>query len=280
MTDPFVEITKHLTNSIRQEIAKTFAPVVWLHKDDEYRPSSVDWYLARASLEYNNNKKKIIEEGKVTAAALISQTVGSDHSDFAKQPNNRNQKFNLKITNDKDLKAGQPSIMKGDLGSAACYVHIRPNLEIQYWFFYPYNGAILGTGAHEGDWEHITIRLANLADPKTKSDIKEIFFSRHNEKVWIKNEKDKIEFEGNRPVIFSARHSHANYSTPYQHGNWDRDQANRDVKWETWSRLEFLEDNPANELRHLWNRFNGNWGGSKSMVSTPGIRGKDGWDAE
>jgi len=55
------------------------------------------------------------------------------------------------------------------------------------------------------------------------------------------------------------------------------------VRWETWTQgggLDFLEDNPANELRHLWNRFNGNWGGSKSMVSTPGIRLNKGWDAE
>jgi len=91
-------------------IAETFAPVVWLHKDDEYRPSSVDWYLATASLEYNN-KRTIIEEGKITGAALISQTVESDHLDVAKAPYNRNQKFNLKIKN-------EPSIMKGDLNTA------------------------------------------------------------------------------------------------------------------------------------------------------------------
>src|SRR5262245_14807693 len=87
----------------RNAVAKTFAPVVWLHSKDEYRPSSVDWYLARASLEYRNNKQKILEEGKVTAKLLIAQKVGSDLSDFTKQNDKRDEKFNLKITNDKDL---------------------------------------------------------------------------------------------------------------------------------------------------------------------------------
>jgi VPS62-like protein len=276
MTEP--SRTSPPRESQLREIAETFAPVVWLHKDDEYRPSSVDWYLARASLEYNN-KRTIIEEGKITGAALISQTVESDHSDFAKAPYNRNQKFNLKIKN-------EPSIMKGDLNTARCYVHIRPNsgnLDIQYWFFYPYNGALAGSGAHEADWEHITIRF-RTSNPQDKNDIEQVYFSRHSSTIWIKNENRKIEFEDKRPVIFSARHSHANYSTPEQHGGLGfTDKANRDVRWETWTQgggLDFLEDNPANELRHLWNRFNGNWGGSKSMVSTPGIRGKHGWDAD
>jgi Vacuolar protein sorting-associated protein 62 len=199
--------------------------------------------------------------------------------------------------------------MRGELASATVYVHIRPacvrkrttannqpkNLEIQYWFFYPYNGAIAGSGAHEGDWEHITIQFngvaaltdkGDIAAPKTKGDIAQIFFSRHTETVWIANEKDKIEFEGNRPVIFSARHTHANYSTPYE---GPIDKAHRGERWETWvgfKPLELLEDNPAAEVeergfvRHPWNRFNGNWGGSKSMVSTPGIRGMHGWDAD
>ena len=259
-----------------QEIAKTFAPVVWLHKDDLFRPSSVQWYLERASLEYNNKKTKI-EEGKITAVALISQHEGRDESDFFKTPNRKNQKFNLKIRN-------VPEIMNGDLSTATCYVHIRDksDFDIQYWFFYPYNGALgPNSGAHEADWEHITIRF-RMANPTVKGDIKEVYFSRHNETIWIKNEKDKIEFEGNRPVIFSARHSHANYSTPYQHGGWGgTDKANRDVKWETWKiggGLEFLEDNPSVDSDHSWNRFNGNWGGSNSMVSTPGIREEHGWD--
>ena len=67
------------------------------------------------------------------------------------------------------------------------------------------------------------------------------------ETVWIKNEEKKIEFEGNRPVIFSAFHTHANYSTPYQGAI---DECNRGLRWETWSiggRLEFLEDYPPAE---------------------------------
>lgn len=60
MTDPSRNFSEASSSeATRKEIAKALAPVVWLHKDNDYRPSSVDWYLARASLEYSNNKNKI-----------------------------------------------------------------------------------------------------------------------------------------------------------------------------------------------------------------------------
>ena len=143
MTDPARQIISEasLNEGTPAEIAETFAPVVWLHKDDQYRPSSVAWYLKRASLEYKNNKKKILAEGSVTGESLINQEVllsqeeGFDYSDFTKPLSNRNQKFNLKITN-------VDSIMNGDLTTATCYVHIRPTLDIQYLFFYPTMGQL------------------------------------------------------------------------------------------------------------------------------------------
>jgi hypothetical protein len=93
MTDP--SSTSHASEAQLRKIAETFAPVVWLHKDDEYRPSSVKWYLEIASLEYNN-KKEILKVGEVNTTSLINQKEGSDYSDFTQQPNNRNQKFNFK----------------------------------------------------------------------------------------------------------------------------------------------------------------------------------------
>jgi Vacuolar protein sorting-associated protein 62 len=36
--------------------------------------------------------------------------------------------------------------------------------DIQYWFFYPYNGpfpVLPWFGNQEGDWEHVTVRVSN-----------------------------------------------------------------------------------------------------------------------
>ncbi|KAH8812291.1 hypothetical protein F5884DRAFT_307021 [Xylogone sp. PMI_703] len=83
-----------------------------------------------------------------------------------------------------------------------------------FWFyFYSYN---LGTtvfnmrfGNHVGDWEHSLIRFHN-GKPKA------VFFSAHSggtAYTWDAVEKGK----GGRPVLYSARGSHAMYAMPGRH---------------------------------------------------------------
>ena len=187
-----------------------------------------------------------------------------------------------------DFRVDQGKVM-WDGHMLCAYSAFDPDLEIQYLVFLPLQwGARWGQGPMKETGNILRSDFGGTT-PQLRVISKKYTFLVIMRRIWITNEKDKdgkdkIEFEGDRPVIFSARHSHANYSTPYQHGGWGgTDKANRDVKWETWKiggGLEFLEDNPASEVDHLWNRFNGNWGGSKSMVSTPGIRGIHGWDAD
>ena len=73
-----------------------------------------------------------------------------------------NSRFFLQIPNDSaegTTRLGAPST------DWTCYAHVRrapgsTQYDVQYWFFYPYNGALAaGAGGHEGDWEHITVRV-------------------------------------------------------------------------------------------------------------------------
>ena len=58
------------------------------------------------------------------------------------------------------------------------YVHVYPRVDggvnIQYWFFYPYNRAPLFFD-HEGDWEHITVELGTDGAPRA------VDFAQHGE---------------------------------------------------------------------------------------------------
>lgn len=139
-----------------------FAPEVRLYPNEEFRPSSVPWYLSRVLMRRHREawpNKPILNKGDVTLSALITQEDEGQHSGAG--PNTSD--FFLQIPNDNDEKTTR----KGDLNSSRCYVHFRRapggdwDYDIQYWFFYPYNGDITPvlSPAHEGDWEHITVRV-------------------------------------------------------------------------------------------------------------------------
>jgi hypothetical protein len=123
----------------------------------------------------------------------------------------------------------------GDLSSAKMYVHIRrsPNdllfVDIQYWFFYPYNGAVPiqpWKGNHEGDWEHITVRVSNWWQGLNQLAVDGIFFAAHGyeEGRWITKCSDSPEkghysyVPGTRhPIVYSAYNTHASYESPGIH---------------------------------------------------------------
>lgn len=100
------------------------------------------------------------------------------------------------------------STIKGDPKSFECYVHLstfEEHCKIQYWYFFPFNGPMMGVGDHEGDWEHITISM-NYVDFKIDS----VYYAAHaNKGQWYK--PDRLSFEGSHPVVYLSINSHASY---------------------------------------------------------------------
>jgi len=97
------------------------------------------------------------------------------------------------------------------------YVHVRSiselsdGIDIQYWFFYPYNQFIdIPKIAHEGDWEHITITVNHAGE------FHSAWYSQHN--TGMKLTRDRLEFvDDSHPVVYSARGSHASFPNA---GSW------------------------------------------------------------
>src|ERR1700761_5566158 len=82
-------------------------------------------------------------------------------------------------------------------------------LWLAYWFFYFYNdydliGPLIRAGLHEGDWEMIQLRL----DPTAMvPDLAVYAQHRHaGQRTWT-----QVEREGDQPVVYPARGSHASY---------------------------------------------------------------------
>ena len=105
-------------------------------------------------------------------------------------------------------------------------------LDLQYWFFYPYNGHGWGKwragevasglvpsenssvdteiGRHWGDWEHVTVRLH--ADTL---ELHSVYLSRHSGGYWYT--PDELTFvNGTHPVVYPGKFTHANYPSTGQ----------------------------------------------------------------
>lgn len=244
---------------------------------------------------------QILNLGEVNMQTLISQSSGGQHSGQGSTATD----FFLQI------RENENQTRKGDLSVADCYVHFRPApqsdmivglgflqglsgltidvpqkknaFDIQYWFFYPYNGDIVPGavkgGEHEGDWEHITVRTS-----RGFQNIMEVFYSRHDfEGVWLQPGEFSVNSEG-RPIVFSAINSHASYATP---GRQERPVPLPDrtqdggPRWETWKNIKAVGEinNPIGG--QFWIRYTGRWGEIGPFSSGPfgpAFQGK--WEAD
>ncbi len=222
-------------DNIEEELAQRFAPVVKLHPDDNYRPANIIWYLPRVRMCFNVNLRpddQLLKQGEVNMMTLIAQSNRGQFSGLTTAPTD----IFLEQTDengDDRLDSYRSQTRKGtDPSGWVCYTHVRPApaehnqgmYDIQYIFFYPYNGDMAWgeiESAHEADYEHITVRVEG--DLKT---IRRIYYSAHDgEGRWYAKEtspgaKDgySLTAEG-RPIVYSALDSHASY--PWT-GEWNR----------------------------------------------------------
>jgi hypothetical protein len=139
------------------------------------------------------------------------------------------------------------------------YGHARKDskgrLWLQYWLFYYYNdfqlvGSLLGGGRHEGDWELVQIRLGADDTPEL------VVGSQHKQaeaKSWAATAKD-----GDTPLIYIARGSHANYFSKGSQftGTWFDQADGKGPRIDPT--LEVVTDNAPS-----WLHWPGQWGDTK-----------------
>jgi hypothetical protein len=87
---------------------------------------------------------------------------------------------------------------------------------LQYWFFYAFNDAY-GVLDHEGDWEHVTVKLGRSLSPEGA------WYARHDDShpgVWFA--WSALAHEGEHPVVLSGRGTHASFATTAEVPEWER----------------------------------------------------------
>ncbi|EPS44416.1 hypothetical protein H072_1616 [Dactylellina haptotyla CBS 200.50] len=189
-----------------------YAPLVYLHKDDSYRPSDIGSMLAntRPQVDYQH-----IQDAP-TQITLDNLHKLNDHKDDGKAVYLTAVKDVSSDTEQQWLKGVLPdgSGYTKDAISAAVIVNEKDNdvTDVFYCYFYNFNAGppikILGIeavfGNHVGDWEYNMVRFKN-GEPQA------IYYSQHaHGEAFTYGATRK---RGRRPLTYSAKGSHANYAT-------------------------------------------------------------------
>lgn len=286
-TPAAVLAVEHDASTIASVVEK-FAPQVRMHPEERYFPSSVPWYLERTQV--HTEAREVMGDLPTLLATTRNENLKQTNvslkeksEDIAKKLEGKLEqklgeslfgKYFLKIK--KQRPDYELASRRGDIDSATTYVHVRKRagrakgLDIQYWFFYPYSGPVLvgpAGGAHEGDWEHITVRLAAGLQR-----VEKVFFAAHDrEGLWVDGSDVQYE-QDTHPVVYSARYGHASYPSAgiQARGMLPADRtADGGKTWQTWENTKIVADPSGLRDNIRWLRFAGRWGRTGVLFSGP-----------
>ena len=198
-----------IDRAVLAKAIRAYAPVLVLHKDEKYLPTCVEslikvtqpfYYQDRDDKRFRNGLKLIQQDG----------------------PNP-----NL-------------AVRRGDPDHAKAYVNVKvggQTTDLQFWFLYAFNGpgtaylkklGFLGRyekigdyelgqmGIHEGDWEHITVRIDNRTGMTVAKDA--LYMAAHDSGGWIDFKGASATIKGEtRLRVFASKNGHATYPTPERH---------------------------------------------------------------
>jgi RsiW-degrading membrane proteinase PrsW (M82 family) len=187
-----------------RELAELFAPVLYFHPAELFRPQSVDVMVNTARLrqaQHNWLDLNILPQVSLTDLFQYSDTsynldvwLGDEGASDFKNYSAHRAYYQSVLSPD----AGGPSIVT--------YAHVvrdehPKHVTIQYWLFYYYNDWF---NKHEGDWEMVQVILSSSGDPEW------VVMSQHHGGTRRPWDATRIEL-GTHPAVFVALGSHANF---------------------------------------------------------------------
>lgn len=197
----------------KARLAEKFAPIVYLGEQDKECDQGADPY-SPSPVEIVLDNPKIDLKRDVSGRPVIAQ--GPSQRDifdkgeeyFLDFPGNPRRPGCTYETDYRQFIGNAPAV---------AYAHIKgeqgvSGLALQYWLFYYYNQ---WNNLHEGDWEMIQLTFnVNSVSEALGRDPISVAYSQHSGGETASWDDDKLEKEGNRPVIYVSRGAHANFFQP------------------------------------------------------------------
>lgn len=284
-----------LDDGLEWTLAVRHAPVVYLHPSEWNPPTNVEWFLDQARMRFHHScsalalccgDHAIFDYGQATQSTLITQShskrawslfKGCHHTSPQSSGGSwdEDHHFFLQLQDSDHSGTDFP-------GDWKVYVHVYPNtsagVNVQYWFFYPYNDGPLSFN-HEGDWENILVQL------DASHNVAKVLLARHNDPYHQFSPNQITWHEDTHPVVMSALGTHATYEsfdacadTIIEHGcAWGHPS----WRWFTWAgglpagELGYQggglvnvgeKDNPLSGQSFI--RYSGRWGELGSISCT------------
>ena len=247
----------YIDDGLEMELAQRFAPVLYMpnllerwqspfgNEGDWTWPATVDWYLANSKLRFHHHlcsDHEPLHYGQVTPSSLVSQMhqgtsvlFGCSHSgDWYSSGGGTYDGGQRYFLTPQDPATVHPGIR--DPGQWKTYFHVYRNnfqgLSIQYWFFYAYND-FHSNFNHEGDWEHINVRLDSNHQPTL------LWYAQHND-VKQYQPSQVFWYGSTHPLVWVADGSHASYAAENEcdgamvEGNPSNCWSFSSQRWFTW----------------------------------------------
>ncbi|KAL8703987.1 MAG: hypothetical protein Q9201_002857 [Fulgogasparrea decipioides] len=256
----------------------SYAPKVWLQSQDPYAPSDIAAQLAHT-------------EPKVNFSVVTGAPNPLTLDNLASLNNLGGNNVYLTSVDDITQNPGWLKGVKPDgngrtNGAVSCAVivndHGSGNVDAYYMYFYAYDqgNTVLGQeiGDHVGDWEHNMIRFKD-GIPQA------IWYSQHSYGEAFTYAC--VEKQGQRPVTYSAKGTHANYATTGTHDHTIpgvnllvgpiEDHCDQGTLWDPVASAYFYSYNAASDSFSAydgtsptsWLQYVGKWGDQQYPDSDP-----------
>lgn len=236
-------------DGIEDCLLQKHAPVVYMPLDLDWTwPANADWYLARVHMRFHHNNCsdcQILNQGYVNQSSLINRThykkggwPGCGHGgtlyNSGSGPWSEDHTFFLQDPTSSDSAHPGSSYTSDWITYGHVYKNAIGGLNLQYWFFFPYNDGPSGFN-HEGDWESIIVRL------RTDATIDGVWFCEHGNCNNFRGPSQMSWFDANHPYVWTADGTHASYPDPgwcnndFNEGYDYSCQTVAGYRWFTWA---------------------------------------------
>jgi len=275
-----------------EKLVNDWAPLIWIHPEDPFYPSNVDYHLA--NMEVRDKDESLIQSHPNVSSIVHGQETADYHLNtfvdiecvhcyrphFYGQPLEEVKVYALvKEWNDecKTVDVSYPTFYPYNYGKDVC-IGLDPNGNCNG----PIDGPIWTFGNHISDWEHTAIRFqfgqptdmylaahgfgAKYAYNETSKTF-EFYHGDNMGPVEVDYPKTVYLSDGH-PEVFSANGSHGTWALPGVHTylriiiHLD-DYCDRGEAWKIWNNMELIDasypdDHYDGDLS--WINFQGRWG--------------------
>lgn len=209
-------------------LVEKYAPRVVFHPNEPFFACSAEWFLPQTCLQKMGGDDSTPSKDCPSQTDLGRVCPSTDVPGNTLSTLSKCSYIDIPAAN---MTVVAPGNLFGKNGTVAarCYVHVlgyadKDYIDLQYLFFEAFNGGAYARfeatwfgwdslvyagpkGSHQGDWEHITVRITKLGK------FIGAFYAQHSHGLWLSSSDISFVPGTEHPVVYVAWSTHASYGS-------------------------------------------------------------------